>query len=78
MNRFVVLIQDHKPLTALASPREEIRQFTPNWFAVTMGTGDLSLALAQLPGDMAAVREAGEGMWFLNIGLFMLFSEMYA
>ncbi|KPX47302.1 C4-dicarboxylate transporter/malic acid transport protein [Pseudomonas syringae pv. helianthi] len=78
MNRFVVLIQDHTPLTALASPREAIRQFTPNWFAVTMGTGVLSLALAQLPGDMAAVREAGEGLWFLNIGLFMLFSVMYA
>ncbi|WP_417275704.1 hypothetical protein [Celeribacter halophilus] len=25
-------------------PREVIRQFTPNWFAATMGTGILSIA----------------------------------
>jgi Voltage-dependent anion channel len=26
-----------------------VRQFTPNWFTVTMGTGILSLALNQAP-----------------------------
>ena len=39
-----------KPFSHLQHPREVIRQFTPNWFAATMGTGVLALALAQLPG----------------------------
>jgi tellurite resistance protein TehA-like permease len=38
----------YKPFSHLQS-REVIRQFTPNWFAATMGTGVLALALAQLP-----------------------------
>ena len=39
-----------RPFSRLASPREVVRQFTPNWFAATMGTGVLALALALLPG----------------------------
>ncbi|WP_304486019.1 hypothetical protein [Rahnella variigena] len=38
-----------RPLSELSSPKEAIRQFTPNWFAATMGTGILSLSLAQFP-----------------------------
>lgn len=38
-----------QPLSALSNPKEAIRQFTPNWFAATMGTGILSLSLAQFP-----------------------------
>ncbi|MCF5744751.1 TDT family transporter [Pseudomonas tremae] len=78
MNRLAIIIKGYAPLKALASPREAIRQFTPNWFAVTMGTGILSLALAQLPGNSALLRNLGEALWFLNIGLFVLFSVMYA
>jgi len=37
------------PFTELAHPRELVRQFTPNWFTATMGTGVLSIALAQFP-----------------------------
>ncbi|MCF5637936.1 C4-dicarboxylate ABC transporter, partial [Pseudomonas syringae] len=78
MSSFATVITRHAPFAALASPREAIRQFTPNWFAVTMGTGILSLALAQLPGNLAFLRDAGEALWFLNIALFVLFSVMYA
>ncbi|KAA8708999.1 TDT family transporter [Pseudomonas cannabina] len=78
MSSFVTAITRNAPFAELASPREAIRQFTPNWFAVTMGTGILSLALAQLPGNLAVLRAAGEALWFLNIGLFVLFSVMYA
>lgn len=35
--------------SATAGLREIIRQFTPNWFTVTMGTGILALALNQVP-----------------------------
>ncbi len=78
MSRFAIINKGNAPLAALTSPLEAVRQFTPNWFAVTMGTGILSLALAQLPGDIAALRTLGEALWLLNIGLFALFSVMYA
>lgn len=66
------------PLSQLESPREMIRQFTPNWFASTMGTGILALALPQVPGAGQAMRTAGEWLWLFNIGLFSLFALLYA
>ena len=47
-NRIFEIISRLRPLSNLSHPREMIRQFTPNWFAATMGTGILALALAQL------------------------------
>jgi C4-dicarboxylate transporter/malic acid transport protein len=55
-----------------------IRQFTPNWFAATMGTGVLALALAQLPFSLPGVHAIAEGLWLFTIGLFVLFSLLYA
>ncbi|WWG81315.1 TDT family transporter [Pseudomonas poae] len=68
----------YKPFSHLTRPREVIRQFTPNWFAATMGTGVLALALAQLPVNLPALRTLGEGLWLFTIGLFILFSVLYA
>lgn len=67
-----------KPLGHLAHPLEAIRQFTPNWFAATMGTGVLALALAQLPVEIPGLRAVAEGLWLFNIALFVLFSALYA
>ncbi|ANI61640.1 TDT family transporter [Pseudomonas sp. GR 6-02] len=67
-----------KPFSHLQHPREAIRQFTPNWFAATMGTGVLALALAQLPVSTPGLHALAEGLWLLNIGLFVLFTAMYA
>ena len=67
----------YKPFSHLTRPREVIRQFTPNWFAATMGTGVLALALAQLPVQLPGVRIFAEGLWLFNIGLFVLFSVLY-
>lgn len=50
----------------------------PNWFAATMGTGVLALALAQLPFNLPGVQAIAEGLWLFTIGLFMLFSLLYA
>jgi tellurite resistance protein TehA-like permease len=50
----------YKPFSHLQS-REVIRQFTPNWFAATMGTGVLALALAQLPVDLPGLRALPKG-----------------
>ena len=68
----------YKPFCHLTRPREVIRQFTPNWFAATMGTGVLALALAQLPADLPGLRTLAEGLWVFTIGLFVLFSVLYA
>ncbi|TNB97842.1 C4-dicarboxylate ABC transporter [Pseudomonas jessenii] len=67
-----------KPLSQLQHPREVIRQFTPNWFAATMGTGVLALALAQLPVAIPGLHAVAEGLWLFNILLFSLFTFAYA
>lgn len=66
-----------RPLSGLQHPREAIRQFTPNWFAATMGTGVLALVLAQLPVQIPGLHAVAEGLWLFNIALFMLFSVLY-
>lgn len=71
---------------ALASPslpapgrlRETVRQFTPNWFTVTMGTGVLALALDQFPVAVPGLHGLAVSLWLANIGLFTLFSLLYA
>jgi len=72
------IIQAGQPFAALSSPKEAIRQFTPNWFAVTMGTGILALALGQLPGHGVALMHLGKALWLFNSVLFMIFTLMYA
>ncbi|UVK97248.1 TDT family transporter [Pseudomonas sp. B21-048] len=67
-----------KPLSHLQHPREAIRQFTPNWFAATMGTGVLALALAQLPVSNPGLHAFAEALWLFNIALFVLFTALYA
>lgn len=69
------------PCPASGLPRA-ICQFTPNWFTVTMGTGVLALALNQFPvadPDLHQVlHQAGRALWMFNIGLFTLFTLLYA
>ncbi|SEJ39054.1 TDT family transporter [Pseudomonas sp. NFR16] len=73
-----ILSLPRRPFSQLTHPREVIRQFTPNWFAATMGTGILSTVLTQLPINIAGVFQLAEALWFLNIGLFLTFSFLYA
>jgi C4-dicarboxylate transporter/malic acid transport protein len=68
----------NKPFTHLQHPREVIRQFTPNWFAATMGTGVLALALAQLPVAIPGLHAVAEALWLFNIVLFLVFTAVYA
>ncbi|MHB8283057.1 MAG: TDT family transporter [Caulobacteraceae bacterium] len=65
-------------MSNLSSPREVVRQFTPNWFTATMGTGILALALAQFPLPIPGLHTVAAGLWLFNIGLFALFSALYA
>jgi C4-dicarboxylate transporter/malic acid transport protein len=66
------------PLNRLSHPRELIRNFTPNWFTATMGTGIVALALAHFPFAIPGVYAVGESLWFINIGLFVLCTLLYA
>jgi C4-dicarboxylate transporter/malic acid transport protein len=66
-----------RPLSHLPRPLEAVRQFTPNWFAATMGTGVLALALAQLPGATPGLHRVAEGLWLFNILLFIVFAGLY-
>lgn len=76
-DRVVHVLNGFGPLAALDHPREVIRQFTPNWFAATMGTGILALALPQVPGIGPSLEGLGAALWFANIALFALFSALY-
>ena len=42
-----------RPFTRLPEPWAFVRHFTPNWFAMTMGTGVLALVIANLPWAFA-------------------------
>lgn len=64
----------HRPLNRLAAPTEAIRGFTPNWFTACMGTGIVSLMLPKLP--LPGTAAIGEGLWVLNMVLFVLFTLM--
>jgi C4-dicarboxylate transporter/malic acid transport protein len=75
-NAFYAL--DREPHRGLGGLPCAVRQFTPNWFAVTMGTGILALALAQFPSAGPGPSRAGEALWIFNMGLFTLFSLLYA
>jgi C4-dicarboxylate transporter/malic acid transport protein len=61
-----------------APVREIVRQFTPNWFTVTMGTGILALALNQAPFATPSLHLLAESLWMINIGLFSIFAMLYA
>lgn len=66
------------PFSQLAGPSEVVRQFTPNWFAATMGTGILALALAQAPINIPGRAALAQALWVFDIGLFAMFCGLYA
>jgi C4-dicarboxylate transporter/malic acid transport protein len=67
-----------RPFQRLAAPRELIRQFTPNWFTATMGTGILALALNQFPIAISGLKAVAQSLWLINIGLFVICILMYS
>lgn len=67
-----------KPFKHHDHPREIVRQFTPNWFTVTMGTGVVALALNQFPLHLLVLRELSAALWMVNIVLFLLCTLLYA
>lgn len=58
----------------VASPRQpladKVRQFTPNWFAMSMGNGIVSLVLVALPVRFAGQQSIAATLWSINIVLY--------
>ena len=66
-----------RPLRQMSHPTDLIKQFTPNWFTMNMGTGILSLMLGAFPYHIAGLHLIAEGLWIVNITLFIIFSVLF-
>ncbi|WP_176091368.1 TDT family transporter [Burkholderia ambifaria] len=55
----------------------KVREFTPNWFAVTMGTGIVFLVLNALPFEFAGRQSAVITLWCIDIILYAVFAAMF-
>src|SRR3990167_1114765 len=67
-----------RPFARLHEQLAFVRQFTPNWFAMTMGTGVLAQVVAKLPLTFPGPLLLAEGLWWLTLLLFGLFSVLFA
>ena len=67
-----------KPLTRLPSPIELVRQFTPNWFTVNMGTGIVFLLLAQFPAPIAGLHALAYWLFVADALIFAMFAGLFA
>jgi C4-dicarboxylate transporter/malic acid transport protein len=77
MNKITQLSLIAAPAKGRRGISEIVRQFTPNWFTVTMGTGVLALALNQFVDAVPGLHWIALGLWAFNIALFALFSALY-
>ena len=66
-----------RPLKQMSHPTDLVKQFTPNWFTMNMGTGILSLMLGAFPYHIAGLHLIAEGLWIINIALFIIFSVLF-
>lgn len=66
-----------RPFTRLPEPWAFVRHFSPNWFAMTMGTGVLALVLARLPWTLPGQLALAEALWWFGVALFAIFSLLF-
>ena len=66
-----------RPFTRLPEPWAFVRHFTPNWFAMTMGTGVLALVIAHLPWTLPGQMVLAEVLWLFGVLLFALFGLLF-
>ncbi|MDA8158885.1 MAG: TDT family transporter [Deltaproteobacteria bacterium] len=66
-----------RPLKYVSHPTDLIKQFTPNWFTMNMGTGILALMLGAFPYHIAGLHIIAESLWIADIALFILFSLLF-
>ncbi|MEW6558581.1 MAG: TDT family transporter [Pseudomonadota bacterium] len=73
----VHIMSSWKPLNRLHSPVELVRQFTPNWFTVNMGTGITFLLLAQFPAHITGLHALAYGLFIVDAVLFAVFMGLF-
>lgn len=57
--------------------KEIVRNFTPNWFTMNMGTGILFLSLqGSFPSVLPGQDWLTQGLWWFDMGLFVLFTGL--
>ena len=66
-----------KPFYHLQQPSELIRQFTPNWFTMVMGTGVVSLILPEFAAGSVGLYWVAQTLWQMNIVFFSIFTALY-
>jgi len=66
-----------RPFSRLPEPWAFVRHFTPNWFAMTMGTGVLALVIAHLPWALPGQMILAEVLWLFGVALFALFALLF-
>ncbi|WDD90940.1 TDT family transporter [Burkholderia sp. FERM BP-3421] len=64
------------PCAPAQSLSDKIRQFTPNWFAMTMGNGIVSLVLVALPFHFTGQQALAATLWSVNVVLYALCTAM--
>jgi C4-dicarboxylate transporter/malic acid transport protein len=65
------------PFRHISLHREIVRQFTPNWFAMTMGTGIVFLVLLALPFQLSGQHQVALALWVFDCFLFTTFSGLF-
>lgn len=60
-----------------SSHGQMIRQFTPNWFAMTMGTGIVFLILLALPIEFPGRHQLALTLWTVDSALFCSFAVLF-
>jgi tellurite resistance protein TehA-like permease len=54
-----------------------IKEFTPNWFAVIMGNGGVSLVLHHFSSNFPFLWYIAMILWVIDIVLFVVFSAFF-
>jgi C4-dicarboxylate transporter/malic acid transport protein len=72
------IIAPWRPLQRVSHPREIVRQFTPNWFTLTMGTGILFLMLAQFPLAIPGLVSLTRVLFWGDGALYLIFALLFA
>lgn len=57
--------------------RDLVRNFTPNWFTMNMGTGIFFLMIHAFPYRFGGQDQLAHVLWIIDIGFFALFSVLF-
>jgi len=67
----------YEPLQALSHPLDIVKNFTPNWFTLTMGTGIVAIDLHNSPYHFPYMIPITKFLWELNIVFFVVISLLF-